>query len=292
MLQNDSAHGRLWGIGFISLMTLCFAALDASAKLLVQTLPVFEVVWLRFASHVLLATSLLGPRYGRQMVATRQPRLQLLRSVFQAGMTALNFWALQYLALTVTGAIQFSVPIIIALISARWLGERLDTKRWLAVLTGFGGVLVIVRPGTEAFHPAVFLSLGNAILYALSNLLTRRLAETDAAVTTQLLSALGALVWLTPLAWLEWQTPHTWQQWALVVSAGLFGGMGHWAQALAHRYASASVLGPFMYQQIIYMALLGWFIFGTTPDLAVVLGAVIVIGSGLYLAWRALRQSR
>ena len=289
MLELDSARNRQLGIAMVSVTTLCFAALDGTAKWLVLALPVFQVVWLRFVTHTLLAMVALTPRYGWALYRPKLLRLQLLRSLMQAVMTALNFWALQYLQLDVTGAIQFSVPILIAIISARLLGERLDVRRWIAILVGFAGVLLIVRPGSQGFHPAILLSLANAGLSALFNLLTRRLAATELPATTQLWSAGGAALMLTPFGLLQWTSPQDLLTWILVLSMGLFGGVGHLMATQAHRYASAAVLGPFLYQQIIYMTLFGWLIFGHVPDAAVVAGAAVVVASGLYLLYRELR---
>lgn len=290
MLEQDTARNRQLGIAMVSVTTLCFAALDSTAKWLVLVLPVFQVVWLRFVTHSLLGILVLTPKYGWALYRTRQPRLQLLRALMQAVMTALNFWALQYLQLDVTGAIQFSVPILIAVISAKLLGERLDARRWIAILIGFAGVLLIVRPGSQGFHPAIVLSLANAVLYALFNMLTRRLAATELPATTQLWSALGAAVLLTPFGLMNWTPPQDAVTWILVLSMGAFGGLGHLMVTQAHRYASAAVLGPFLYQQIIYMTLFGWLIFGHVPDAAVIGGASVVVASGLYLLYREFRR--
>ena len=290
MLELDSARNRRLGIAMVCVTTLCFSALDTTAKWLVLSLPVFQVVWLRFLTHSLLGLALLAPRYGMRLVRVQQPKLQALRALMLAVLTGLNFWALRYLQLDVTAAIQFSVPIMIALISARWLGERLDARSWIAIVLGFGGVLLIVRPGSQAFHPAIVLSILNAVLYAAFNLLTRRLAATELPAATQLLSAIGATVLLTPLGLLQWKTPEDWLSWMLVLSMGLVGGLGHLMVAQAHRYASAAVLAPFLYQQIVYMGLLGWLVFGHVPDVAVVSGAAIVTFSGLYLLYREFRR--
>lgn len=289
MLEQDTPHNRRLGIAMVSVTTLCFAALDSSAKWLVMVLPVFQVVWLRFVTHSLIGILVLTPKYGWALYRTGQPRLQLLRALMQAVMTGLNFWALQYLQLDVTGAIQFSVPILIAVISAKLLGERLDARRWIAILVGFAGVLLIVRPGSQGFHPAIILSLINAVLYALFNMLTRRLAATELPATTQLWSAMGAAVLLTPFGIMNWTPPQDAVSWFLVLSMGVFGGLGHLMVTQAHRYASAAVLGPFLYQQIIYMTLFGWLIFGHVPDVAVIGGASIVVASGLYLLYREFR---
>lgn len=290
MLELDTARNRQLGIAMVSVTTLCFAALDGTAKWLVLALPVFQVVWLRFVTHTVLAVVVLTPRYGLTLFRPKLLRLQLLRALMQAVMTALNFWALQYLQLDVTGAIQFSVPILIAVISARLLDERIDARRWVAILVGFAGVLLIVRPWSQGFHPAIVLSLLNAVLYALFNMLTRRMAAVELPATTQLWSAGGAAVLLAPLGLLQWTTPQDTVTWILVLSMGVYGGIGHLMVTQAHRYASAAVLGPFLYQQIIYMTLFGWLIFGHVPDAAVVGGAAIVVASGLYLLYREFRR--
>ena len=290
MLELDTARNRQLGIAMVSVTTLCFAALDTSAKWLVLALPVFQVVWLRFVTHTLLAMLVLTPRYGWALYRPKLVKLQLLRALMQAVMTALNFWALQYLQLDVTGAIQFSVPILIAVISARLLGERIDARRWVAILVGFAGVLLIVRPWSQGFHPAIVLSLANAVLYALFNMLTRRMAATELPATTQLWSAGAAALLLMPFGLMQWTPLQDMLTWILVLSMGFFGSLGHLMVTQAHRYASAAVLGPFLYQQIIYMTLFGWLVFGHVPDAAVVGGAAVVVASGLYLLYREFRR--
>jgi len=286
LLHDDSARNRLVGIGLVSLTFLCFSLLDGGAKWLVRTLPVVEVVWLRFLMQVLLGGALLVPQRGMELLRTRRPRLQLLRALLMTAMTAMNFWALQYLQLAETASIMFSTPILIALLAAPMLGEKLDRARWTAILAGFAGVLIIIRPGMQGFHPALLICLVNAMLYALFNLMTRQLAAYDSPETTQFLSALGATLLLTPFALAAWQAPATALEWGVACLIGLFGGVGHYGLALAHRYAPASVLGPFLYQQVLYMMALGYLVFGDVPSPAVVVGAAVVIASGLYLLWR------
>jgi drug/metabolite transporter (DMT)-like permease len=154
---------------------------------------------------------------------------------------------------------------------------------------GFAGVLVIIRPGSHAFHPAIFLSVMNAFLYAGFNMLTRRLAASENPVSTQLFSAAVSAVVLAPFAWSQWQTPEGVLTWVIIGLIGVFAGLGHLSVASAHRYASAAFLGPFLYQQILYMTLGGWLVFGQTPDHTVALGAVIVVASGMFLLWREMR---
>ncbi len=281
---------RRIGIALVSMATFCFAALDACAKWLVQSLPVAEVVWLRFALHVVLMAALLAPARGAALVRVASWRLQGLRALMMVGMTALNFAALRWLQLAETAAIQFSVPILIAVLSAVFLHERLDARRWLAIGAGFAGVLLIVRPGAQGFHPAIGLSLINAVLYAAFNLLTRRMAASETPESMQWLSALGAALAVAPFALAQWVWPADWVSWIVIAICGLMGGVGHLCVAHAHRHASAAVLGPFLYQQILYMCGWGWLVFAQVPDGLVVLGALVVVLSGLSLLWLEMRH--
>ena len=289
MLQADSARNRLTGIGLVSLCYLMFSLLDGSAKWLVGSMPVIMVVWLRFVIHAVVGGAVLFPLRGISLIRTRHLRWHMLRALMFMAMTGINFWALQYLQLTVTASIFFSVPIMIALASAVLLGEKLDAGRVLAIVAGFAGVLVIVRPWGAEFHPAMLASVVNAILYAGFMMMTRRLAAYDSPETIQYLPAVGAAIGLAPFALAAWQSPSGWLEWTVACLLGVLGGFGHYLLALAHRYAPSSVIAPFLYQQVIYMALFGYLVFGDVPSPGLWLGAAIVIGSGLYLFSRERR---
>jgi len=165
---SDTSRNRQIGIALVTGMTLMFAVLDTSAKWLVQTIPVLQVVWLRFLFHTILTTAIFMPSMGSDLFKIQNPRLQLLRGVMLALMTGLNFFALQFLQLAETAAVQFSVPILIALISTGFLGEKLDTKRWVAICVGFIGVLIIIQPGSQSFHPQFFSALAMRFCMPLS----------------------------------------------------------------------------------------------------------------------------
>src|SRR5258708_10332914 len=145
---------------------MLFSLLDGTATWLVSVMPVFMVVWLRFVTHAVFATALLYPIKKNSLFKTGHLRWHLARALMFMLMTGMNFWALQYLQLTVTASIFFTVPIIVAVISAWMLKEKLDAARWIAIVTGFCGVLVIVHPWSADFHPAMLLAIGNAFLYA------------------------------------------------------------------------------------------------------------------------------
>ena len=286
MLYADSARNRLIGIGLVSFTYLLFTLLDGSAKWLVAGMPVIMVVWLRFVMHAIIAGAVLLPMRGAALIKSKYLRWHALRALMFVAMTGINFWALQYLQLTVTSSIFFTVPILIALIGAAFLGEKLDRGRWAAIFAGFAGVLVIVRPGSAEFHPAMLASMVNALLYAIFMLMTRRLAAYESAEKIQYLPALGAAIALTPFALAGWEWPDTWREWTVACLLGVLGAAGHHVLALAHRYAPSTVIAPFLYQQVLYMALFGCVVFGDVPDATLWLGAAIVIASGLYLFYR------
>ena len=289
MLHADSARNRLTAIALVSSAYLLFTLLDGSAKWLVRGMPLIMVVWLRFVMQALIAGAVLFPLRGTALVKTNYLGWHALRSLMFVAMTSLNFWALQYVQLTVTSSIFFTVPLVIGLFSALILGERLDAGRWIAILAGLLGVLVIVRPGSAGFHPAMLASLANALIYSMFMLMTRRLAAYDSAETIQYLPAVGAAVVLTPFAIAGWEWPDTWLEWTVACLLGVFGAVGHTLLALAHRYAPASVTAPFLYQQVFYMALFGYIVFGDVPAPTVGIGAAIVVASGLYLFYRERR---
>lgn len=283
MLHADSARNRLVGIGLASLTYLLFSLLDGTAKWLVTGMPVIMVVWMRFFTHALFGGAVLIPLRGRALLRTSHLRWHIVRGLMFMAMTGMNFWALQYLQLTVTASIFFAVPLIIAVLSAPFLGEKIDTGRWIAILVGFAGVLIIVHPWSAQFHPAVLISVLNAVLYAVFMMMTRRLAAYDSPETIQYLPAVVAAVGLAPFAIASWESPSNALEWVMVCVTGVLGGLGHYLLALAHRYAPATVIAPFLYQQVFYVALIGYLLFGDVPDAAVWIGASIVIASGLYL---------
>jgi drug/metabolite transporter (DMT)-like permease len=283
MLHDNTSKNRQIGILIASLATFFFAGIDASGKWLVQSLPVAEVVWFRFLGQAVFTCIFSIPHYGFSSLKVSNPKLQLLRAAMLGSMTVLNFASLQYLQLAETGAVHFSVPLMIAVISSILLKDHLPLRNWIAITVGFLGVLVILNPVGHSFHPAMLLALANALIYAFFNLLTRKMAATDHPAATQLVSGLAPAIFITPLVIFQWQTPVHAVDWIAVVTTGLFGFLGHFCLAQAYRYAKANTLSPFFYQQILYMILLGWLLFDQVPNFNVIIGGVIVVASGLYL---------
>lgn len=275
---------RLLGIGLVLVAYFLFVGLDSSAKWLgLVGIPALQVMFVRYAVHLCLAAGINLPRKGLGLLRTKSLRLELLRAAALVGSTLCNFTAVRYLPLTVTGAIGFTVPLIVTAMSVFFLNETVGWRRWTAIAVGFFGVLIIVRPGTEVFHPATLLSLGGAVSYAAYAMLTRRLAGVDLAGTQQFYSALVPTIFLAPFALITWTWPVTSVDWVVLALIGVIGFCGHQFVTVAHRFAPASALAPFGYSQILFFALASSLIFNQPPDIWFFIGAPIVIGSGLYI---------
>lgn len=275
---------RLFGIGLVLAAYFLFVCLDSSAKWLgLAGLPALQIIFVRYAVHFGVAATVNLPRKGRDLLASKAFGLEFLRALALVGSTICNFTAVRYLPLTVTGAISFTIPLIITVLSVLLLREHVGWRRWTAIAVGFIGVLIIIRPGTEVFHPATFLSLGGAASYGVYALLTRRLAGIDSAGTQQFYgTALPTLV-LAPFALANWVWPTAPMDWVVLAAIGFIGFVGHQFLTVAHRFAPASTLAPFAYAQILFFTLSSWLIFNQPPDIWLFIGAPIVMASGLYI---------
>ena len=291
MWREDSYANRRMGILLLSLAGLAFTTLDATVKWLVQlqTLPLLELIWLRFFCHALVSGVLLAPHYKLDLLRINNVKLQALRAVLLGLMTSCNFWSIQFLQLTETAAILFSSPLIVAVISHWWLKQPLRGGQWWAIVLGFIGVLIVVRPTSSVIHPAIFLMVLNAFLFSIFTLLTRHLAQNENPAAMQWYSAMGPVLLLAPWVLPNFLSSYRLLAWVLVFATGLWGAVGHYLWARAHQYASSATLAPFGYQQLIYMALWGWLLFGDIPPLAVLVGGSIIVLSGLYLLWEQRR---
>ncbi|MEM9147116.1 MAG: DMT family transporter [Pseudomonadota bacterium] len=281
---------RLAGIALTLLAVLLFTGIDSCAKWLIQAgLPPKQVVFVRFAAHVAIVLCVFWPREGRGLFRTENHGVLVLRGMCLLAGTVLNFLALEHLPLMLTSAIFFTMPLWICALSVPLLGEQVGPRRWAAVLVGFSGILIATQPWSGTMHWAVVYSVGAAVAAALYGILTRRLAGTDGASTLQAYAAGIAMLGVAPMAFADWTWPSLPVDWLAFALIGVFGWAGHQVLTVAHRFAPASVLAPFVYTQMVYMTLAGWVIFGSAPDLAVLAGAAVVLASGLYI-WLRERQ--
>lgn len=276
------------GIGMMLAAYFLFSMIDTSAKWLASLgLSALQLAFMRYLGHGLISTMLIGRGgWSRDRFATDHLGLVLLRTYLLVASTALNFVALTYLPLTVTSAIMFSAPVIVCALSWPLLGERVGPWRWFAIMLGFAGVLVVIRPGGAAFHWAMLLSVHNAAALALYSIITRKLSGIVAAETMQVyMGVLGTLV-LLPFAIATWVWPATGFDWVVMVLLGLWGWAGHEVYTRAHAYAPANTLMPYTYSFMLYLTVAGYLVFGHVPDAMTLLGAGIIVVSGLVIWWR------
>lgn len=279
------------GIAMVLVAYFLFSFVDTSVKwMLLIGFHAFQLAFLRYFSHFIISLIRIGQGgFTRRRFATSHLGLVLLRSGFLVVTTVGNFIALKYLSLTITSAIMFSAPMIICALSWPLLGERVGPWRWFAIILGFGGVLVIIRPFGESFHLAAFLAVFNSLNFALYSILTRKLSGVVAIATMQFYSgAVGTVVTL-PLAVMTWQNPTSVLEAGLMIGLGAFAWAGHEFLTRAHGYGSANAMMPYSYSFLIYLTIASYLVFNQLPDGYTILGAVIIVFSGLII-W--IRESR
>jgi drug/metabolite transporter (DMT)-like permease len=289
--QNHAPHPLRGALFFLSTLFL-FAALDATAKYLSLFFAVPLLVWARYVVHFLIMLVAMVPTMGREILLTRRPWLMTFRALTLVGVTLLGQLALKTLPLAETTALVFVTPLLVALLAGPLLGERISLRVWLATATGFVGVLLIARPGGALLGPGVAYALGAALCYAIYQILTRKLAASEHPTRLLFYTALVGTLSMSAVLPSYWdgQIP-TLTQGLLIVSLGIYGGLGHFLMIRAFRDAPASSLSPLLYVQLIWATLLGWWVFDHLPDFWSVLGMLIIGVSGLSLVFRIRKNS-
>ena len=272
----------LRGVAFLVGATLLFSISDAMAKLLGRDMPAIEIAWIRY---IVFATMAIGMarRGGRLGWRVQSPALQILRGLGVVISGLCFIIALRTLPLADAASISFMSPLMITVLSVLILAEVVGWRRWLAVLVGLTGVLIVMRPGLGAFQPAALWVVASASSWALATVLARKLNRTDAPHVTVLWSALSGLAALTLLLPFDVILPSP-PQLLLAVLLGIVASGGQILLVQGYRYGSASMLAPFTYVQLLWSTSLGWLVFGAWPDHYTLLGTGIIIASGLYSA--------
>jgi drug/metabolite transporter (DMT)-like permease len=278
------------GIALILGATLLFSLSDAMAKYLGQHLPVIEISWIRYAVFVVMALALVR-RTGLAWWRVRSPALQVFRGVTLVGSAVLFIFALRFLPLADAAAVGFISPMLITMLSVPVLGEVVGIRRWAATVVGFIGVLVVVQPGTGAFQPAALLVVGSSLCWAFASVITRKMAGGDNAAITILWSSTVGLVLLSLLLPFEFVVPSL-PILLLAVLLGVVASAGQYLLVLAYRHAEAALLAPFSYSQLIWAVTLGYVVFSALPDRWTVIGAGIIVASGIYTVHRERVRAR
>jgi drug/metabolite transporter (DMT)-like permease len=269
---------------FLMLLTMgLFVSADATAKYLTRSYPVIEVTWGRFLFHMLLLQPFLLRR-GLVVFRSMKPRLQFTRSALQVGSTVFYFAAIAIMPLATAVTIGFVQPLLVTMLSVPLLGEKVGPRRWAAVLVGFIGVIIIVRPAGFV-EWTMLLPLASAASSAFYNITTRLVARIDPVETSLFYTAVGGFVLASFAVPFFWQTPDL-SFWLLMALTGALSGTGHYCIIQAYQRASATILAPFSFTQLIWATLLGFVLFGDLPDGWTLLGASVIVGSGLYVFYR------
>lgn len=280
------------GILLILLANLGFAGMDAVSKTLTMEYSVAQILWVRFAFFAGFATIFAWRRAradgGEGLIGqfrTTRTVFQIARALLLVAEIGCFVLAFRYMQLAETHSIGAVFPLVITALSAVWLGERVGIRRWTAVAIGFVGMLVILRPGLAVFETVALLPLAGAIMFAVYQVMTKILSRTDSSETILLYTGWVGFAALSLFGPFDWQWPDA-RGWALLVLAGLLGAIGHATVIKALEAAPASVLQPFNYTLLVWATGIGFVVFGDLPDLWTVVGAAIIVASGIYVWWR------
>jgi drug/metabolite transporter (DMT)-like permease len=265
------------------LATISYAVVDTLSKYQAREYPVGMIVWARYAVPLVVLLLVFFPRRGRGMLRTALPVIQMVRGVLLTAGTLFIVLAYRVMPIAEAQAISFIHPVLLTLLAVAFLDEKVSRSGWVAVLLGFSGVLIIVRPGGGLFTPAALLPLGLALCFSFYQLFTRVIATRESSITSlfyvllvgsTVMSVVLPFVWVVP-------TPTGALSFALI---GITSGLGHFSTIKALEYAPASLLAPFAYVQLLWVSILGMLVFGDFPDGITLIGMAVVVAGGLLVA--------
>jgi len=276
-----------WGAFYSIVASGCTSAVDAYAKVLGSELHGLVIVWGYTVALFTVLLPYLAYKFAtevsrRNLLSTRRLPLQLLRSACLVGSIGTLFVSLRYVPLVDATAVMFTSPLFVNLLAGPILGEKVSLQRWLGVLAGLAGVLIIMRPGASGFHWAILLSVLAAVSLAIFQIASRSLASSERTLTTLFYTAAGSAFWSSCLVVFVWQPLDS--RYAFVfLSLGAIGVAAHFSYIRAAEVSEASFLAPFIYTKIVWTAVLGYLLFEHVPGPALWLGSSLIIGGGLYV---------
>lgn len=279
-IEGDVLKGMAWMLA----STILFSGMHLLIRMTSDELhPLVIIFYRNLFGFVVLFPAIL--RYGRGVLKTTRPGLMVTRSAFNYAAMALFFWALTISPLAQVTALSFTFPIFLALLAMVFLGERVGPRRWMAILLGFAGALIVVRPGFQAVALGDLMTLVSALFWAVTMLLIKMLSRTESSLTITIYM-MGSMLFLsvpTALMFWTWPSPETF---ILLFLLGALGTAGQWALTESLRLADTSVVTPVDYARLIWIAAIGFFVFGEVPDLAVWGGGILIAASASYIAYR------
>lgn len=288
-MSGSAPDKRLLGALFTVLAMLGFASMDTISKWLVAEYSIGQMMWIRYGVFCVFAWLVVRRRGFRTGFRATRPFLQAGRALLAVVESAVFVLAFRYLPLAETHAIAATSPLIVIALGALFLGEKVDRARWLAVATGFVGVLLIVRPGFRTLDWPLLIPVAGALLWGGYQILTRLCARTDSPDTTLLWSAFTAFAATSFVGPFEWQWPDP-ASWALLIAMAILGALAHYLLIRALDHAEAGAVQPYSYTLLVWVSVLGAIVFGDIPDHWTMAGAAVIVASGLY-TWHRDRRA-
>ena len=277
----------LFGITLMVITTFMFSSMDGVSRYLAENNNVFTLVTMRywFIAFVMIVTCLFIKNRVSDILNTKQPYIQFSRGVILSLNNCLVVYTFTLLGLVETHAIIACYPLIVAGLSVPFLGERFGWRRWMAIFTGFIGVIIILRPNTNIITEGSIFAIVGAIMFAVYLILTRYVSRSDTAITSFFWTGIGGTVTMTLISLFIWddilKEDYLWLFIMCALSAG-----SHFMMVKTLQVAEASVVQPFSYLQLVFGSIIGVTIFSESIDLMIIVGALVVIGSGLFTTWR------
>jgi drug/metabolite transporter (DMT)-like permease len=281
----------MWGIVCAIAASLCFATLDTTSQLIGMAAPIVMVQWTRYLIQTLSSAAVITQAGEWQGLRITKPALHITRGLMMLCTTMLGFTSLRYVQVADFTAIVMLTPLVITLASTRLLGEHVPPLRWLLAFGGFIGVLIIIRPFSHAFEPAVLLVLLLVLMGAAFQILTAYMMRTESASHTHLASGITGFLVMSCALPFFWQALPL-RTWGLIVIVGFAASTGHLLLNMAFKRVNASVATPYLYSQLGFAVLGGWLVFGRVPDALSWLGMALVAACGIANAWALMRENR
>lgn len=272
------------GILMMCLSTVLFSAMHVLVRYAARDVPPFQIAFLRNAFGIIVFLPLLL-RGGLGFLRTRELGMHAIRGVLNVTAMLMFFSSLAITPVARATALAFTAPLFTALLSVLFLGERFRARRWTALVLGFVGTLVILRPGMIPVDPGSLLVVGSAALWAVTMIVIKVLSRTESSFAiTAYMNLFLAVFSLGPALWV-WVAPPP-EMWVWLVAIGVLGTLGQLALSQALKETDPTAVLPFDFLKLVWTAMLGFWVFGEMPDLLTWIGAAVVFASGFYIAWR------
>ncbi|MFS2155733.1 DMT family transporter [Pseudomonas sp. Pseusp122] len=282
-LFRPQAH--VIGMWLMACVGLVFASHDSISKILIFSLPVIFVAWVRYCIHTLLVTGMIISSKGPRVFHTKRPWLHLLRAFCLLGDSLTFMFGLTHVPIAESTALVFLAPAFVTILSPLLFGIKASRYQWLSVIVGFTGVLIIINPASDAFSLWMLFPLASAFFFAVYQLLTQLAGETDSPSVCSFYVGIFCTLIMSVVVPFYWATPDT-RQWILLGVLGSLGLAAHFLLAKSYCYASSTVLAPLGYLQIIFATIYGVLLFNGYPVLSSLLGIGLIFISGLLVYGR------